>query len=78
MVRPREVLYPALYGIIRVARSFGAKLEDAPIFRMARGYEGNEAREGVAIGPGWICDCGTRGYDDCIGLVPIEELKQAA
>lgn len=57
VIRPREMVNPAIYLLIRVPGAFGAELPNTPILAMFRVEEGDERVEWVAvctlrIGPG--------------------------
>lgn len=49
MIRPGVVPYATINGLIRVSRSFGAKLPYSPIIWMFGIEEGDKAVEGVAV-----------------------------
>jgi hypothetical protein len=53
----------SVYIFIRVAGTFCAELEDAPVVFVAAVDEGDEAWKGIAVGAGGECD-GRTGCDD--------------
>jgi hypothetical protein len=62
VVGPRKVAYAAVDGVVVVAGPLGSEFEDAPFLVVSVVEEGYEAREGVSVSQGRVCDGGPGCY----------------